>query len=448
MKILFLIVLSSVLLLGQSKPPAAKTPSPKKAENAASAQQSEEKEKPADDPAAQENQELERSLGESGGSAVEYTRALERHLKKYPNSPRRQEIVRVLAQAAVENRDKARLVLYGVPAIESGARGGALLDNVARALLDSDAKESAERALKYSRMLVEMVSDQRKSQLDSKEPGAGRGRRLDETEYALTRARTFEARALSNLTRFDEALEAAKQGWTVCPTAENAFERARLLEKAGKTKDALEALAEALALNDERTAPTDAAKEGLRLAELSKKAFGDENGFGAVMLAAYQRVGQATTARQSRLKQFDPNFGAKAPSDFTLGGVSGDPVSMTSLKGKVVILDFWATWCGPCRAQHPLYEQAKLRFKDNPDVVFLNVSTDEDRGAVKPFLEAQKWKGQFLYEDGLAVLLRINSIPTTVILDRQGAVVSRMNGYIADRFVDMLSDRIRDALEN
>ncbi|QOY91671.1 redoxin family protein [Paludibaculum fermentans] len=448
MKTLFLIVLSSsVLLLGQSKPPA-KAPSARKAEKAEPAQQPEPAEKQADDPAARENQELERSLGESGGSPVEYTRALERHLKKYPDSARRQEIIRVLAQAAVENRDKARLVLYGVPAIESGARGGAILDNVTRTLLDRDDKESAEKALKYSRMLVEMVSDQRKSQLESKEPGSGRGRRLDETEYALTRAYTFEARALSNLARFDEALEAARKGWAVCPTAENAFERARLLEKAGKPKDALESLAEALALNDERTAPTDAAKEGARLGELSKKAFGDENGFGAVALAAYQRVGQATTARQARLKQFDPNFGAKAPADFTLGGVSGEPVSITSLKGKVVILDFWATWCGPCRAQHPLYEQAKLRFKDNPDVIFLNVSTDEDRGAVKPFLEAQKWKGQFLYEDGLAVLLRINSIPTTVILDRQGAVVSRMNGYIADRFVDMLSDRIRDALEN
>ncbi|MGC4049074.1 MAG: TlpA disulfide reductase family protein [Paludibaculum sp.] len=448
MKTLLLIVLSCALLPGQSKPPAAKSPSARKAEASEPAQQAEEKEKSADDPASKENQELERSLGESGGSAVEYTRALEKHLKKYPNSPRRQEIVRVLAQAAVENRDKARLVLYGVPAIESGARGGALLDNVSRALLDRDDKESAERALKYSRMLIELVNDQRKSQLESKEPGAGRGRRLDETEYALTRALSFEARALSNLARFDEAVEAAKNGWSICPTAENAFERARVLEKAGKPKDALEALAEALALNDERTAPTDAAREGARLAELSRKAFGDENAFGSLMLAAYQRVGQATTARQTRLKQFDPNFGAKAPSDFTLGGVSGEPVSMASLKGKVVILDFWATWCGPCRAQHPLYEQAKLRFKDNADVVFLNVSTDEDRGAVKPFLEAQKWKGQFLYEDGLAVLLRIDSIPTTVILDRQGAVVSRMNGYIADRFVDMLSDRIRDALEN
>ena len=121
---------------------------------------------------------------------------------------------------------------------------------------------------------------------------------------------------------------------------------------------------------------------------------------------------------------------------------------MASLKGKVVIIDFWATWCGPCRAQHPLYEQAKKRFKDRPDVVFLAVSTDEDRSAVVPFLEANKWSKHVWFEDGLATLLRVSSIPTTVVLDRQGAVISRLNGFIADRFADMLSDRINEALSN
>ena len=119
---------------------------------------------------------------------------------------------------------------------------------------------------------------------------------------------------------------------------------------------------------------------------------------------------------------------------------------MISMKGKVVVLDFWATWCGPCRVQHPLYEQVRRRFKDNKDVVFLALSTDEDRSLVKPFLEREKWSQEVLYEDGLAGYFRVNSIPTTIVLDRQGEVKSRMPGFIAERFVEMLSERINSAL--
>jgi thioredoxin-related protein len=77
----------------------------------------------------------------------------------------------------------------------------------------------------------------------------------------------------------------------------------------------------------------------------------------------------------------------------------------------------------------------------------LHVSTDEDRSAVAPFLEEQKWGPLSYFDDGLASLLRVNSIPTVIVLDRQGQVFSRMNGFISDRFVDMLADRIRAALE-
>jgi thiol-disulfide isomerase/thioredoxin len=113
----------------------------------------------------------------------------------------------------------------------------------------------------------------------------------------------------------------------------------------------------------------------------------------------------------------------------------------------VIVFDFWATWCGPCRAQHPLYEQVKLRFKNSQDVVFLSVNTDEDRELVAPFLKEHGWKVKPYFEDGLSRALQISSIPTTIIVDRRGEIFSRMNGYLPDRFVDMLTDRIRDALK-
>lgn len=396
---------------------------------------------------SKEEQDLEKALSEAGSSPVDYSRALERHLKRYPKSERRAEYERVLAQAAVDLKDKRRILLYGIPAIEGGSRSGQLLDHVTRALLEKDDKASNEQALKYSRMLVQVVEGQRATLTGVTKFEPMRGRRLDEVEYALARAKTFEARALENLGRYDEAAAAAAQGWAVCPTEENARERARIYERAGKAQEALGAFAEALALAGDRTTSADAGKDRQRLAELSKKATGAESGFGDALLAAYGRVESAQAERQKRLKAVDPNFAARQPLEFTLSGTQGDRLDLASLKGKVVVIDFWATWCGPCRAQHPLYEQVKQRFKDNKEVVFLAVSTDEERDAVVPFLKAQKWAPQAYYEDGMAAALRINSIPTAMVLDREGSIVSRMNGYIADRFVDMLSERIRESLE-
>jgi hypothetical protein len=66
---------------------------------------------------------------------------------------------------------------------------------------------------------------------------------------------------------------------------------------------------------------------------------------------------------------------------------------------------------------------------------------------VKPFLEQNKWSQKVYFEDGLGSLLQVTSIPTTVILDKNGGVSSRMNGFLPDRFVNMLSDRIQDALK-
>ena len=183
--------------------------------------------------ASKEEQDLERTLAEAGSSPVDYSRALERHLKKYPASPRKSEYERVLAQAAIDLKDKQRILKYGIAAIESGSRSGQLLDHVTRTLLSNEDAASNERALKYARMLMDVVEGQRKALLESRQYEAMRGRRLEEVEYALARARTFEARALGNLGRHDEAMAAAMAGWETCPTEENARERARILERAG-----------------------------------------------------------------------------------------------------------------------------------------------------------------------------------------------------------------------
>ena len=391
-------------------------------------------------------EELDRALLEAGSSPVDYARALERHLRQHPDSPQRADIERVLAQAAIDLRDRRMLLEYGVRVIENGSRSLQLLDHVTRALLDSDKRKDHERALRYARQLAQSLGREREEQQRA-EYRPLRGRRLDETEYALARAMTFQARALDKLGRAEEALAAALAAWQTCPTVENASERARMLERSGRFREALDAAAEVVALGADRTGEPDPARDRQRLAELARKAHGEETAFARALLDAWDRVAALQQERRARLKEFDPNYGARSVDEFTLSSTTGETLALASLKGKVVVIDFWATWCGPCRAQHPLYEQVQKRFRNRSDVVFLRVSTDEDRSAVAPFLKQQGWGPLSYFEDGLAPLLRVSSIPTAMVLDRRGQIFSRMNGFIADRFVDMLSDRIREALE-
>jgi thiol-disulfide isomerase/thioredoxin len=132
--------------------------------------------------------------------------------------------------------------------------------------------------------------------------------------------------------------------------------------------------------------------------------------------------------------------------DYPLTHLEGGPFTLKSLRGKVVIMDFWATWCGPCRVQHPLYEEVMSRFRTRDDVVFLSINTDEDPTLVKPFLERNKWNPKPVYfEDGLSNLLRVSSIPTTIVVDKQGQIFSRMNGFVPEKFVDQLTATIREA---
>jgi thiol-disulfide isomerase/thioredoxin len=184
------------------------------------------------------------------------------------------------------------------------------------------------------------------------------------------------------------------------------------------------------------------------MGELFQHAKGSETGLGDLVLEAYDRNVALLHARELRLRQTDPNAQLTDPMAFTLTTLDGKKFAMAGLKGKVVVLDFWATWCGPCRAQHPLYAQTSERFRENPGVVFLSIDADDDRSLVKPFLDEVKWPDPVYFEDGLTRALRVFAFPTTIVLDKRGQVFSRLNGYVPEHYVETLTERVRAALLN
>lgn len=175
---------------------------------------------------------------------------------------------------------------------------------------------------------------------------------------------------------------------------------------------------------------------------------GSEKGLGDFILEAYDRTAALLESRRARLRLLEPNSTATDTMHFTLTGLNGEKLPLTSLNGKVVVLDFWATWCVPCRAQHPMYETLKQRFANRSDITFLAIDMDEEHQLVAPFLDQQKWnRGAVYFEDGLARLLQVTEIPTTLLLDKHGRLASRMNGFVPELFVDQMTARIQEVLQ-
>lgn len=392
-----------------------------------------------------EQTSLQRTLSEAGNSPTELMHAIENHLRQFPNSPKRADLERALVKTAMDVNDDARLMEFGEAVLSREPDNMQVLEHVTTALLHQGDQPNAQRALDHARHFSDLI--QASYQNDKFQPGGGPNevKRKEDFDRGRARALLLQARAQGLLGHAKDAIQLAQSSYQIFPSVEAAREAARWLSAAGNDQEALQYLAAAFTIGGLHSADLDGSSDRARLGELYRKQHGSEAGLGDLILKAYDATSAQLAARRAELRALDPNAQLKDPMQFTISGLEGDKLALSSLLGKVVVIDFWATWCIPCRTQHPLYEQVKETFQDSPDVVFLAVDTDEDHSLVKPFLTQVKWSQKVYFEDGLQSLLQVASIPTTIILGKQGQVFTRMVGFLPDRFVDMLTERVNDA---
>jgi peroxiredoxin len=119
-----------------------------------------------------------------------------------------------------------------------------------------------------------------------------------------------------------------------------------------------------------------------------------------------------------------PDKDRKAAPAFSLKDANGTAVRLADYKGKVVLLDFWATWCGPCKIEIPWFIEFEQTLKDRGFAV-LGVSMDEDGwAAVKPYIEQRKLNYRVLMgNDEVGQLYGgLDALPTTFLIDREGRI--------------------------
>lgn len=136
------------------------------------------------------------------------------------------------------------------------------------------------------------------------------------------------------------------------------------------------------------------------------------------------------------------------PPDFELTTLTGDVVKLSELKGEKVILNFWASWCGPCKAEMPHMEKYYEKNKDssNVEIIAVNMTTQERKGieGIENFVESYGLTFPIpLDEEGVVIdTYKVMSIPTTYMIGTDGKIVHKIVGPMDEKTMEDLVENI------
>lgn len=144
----------------------------------------------------------------------------------------------------------------------------------------------------------------------------------------------------------------------------------------------------------------------------------------------------------------DAGTASQVNTDFDFVDEKGNVHNTSSLRGKVVFINFWASWCPPCRAEFPSIETLYTQFKENPDIFFLTINEDNDPAMGKAYLNKELFSIPMYQSNGnVPTEVFSGSLPTTVVLDKNGKIRLHHTGlanYASAKFVKQIEALINE----
>lgn len=155
----------------------------------------------------------------------------------------------------------------------------------------------------------------------------------------------------------------------------------------------------------------------------------------AIIIIILIILGYALFGKREVVKT-SPLIGKEAP-DFTLKQFDGGEIRLSDLRGKTVLVNFWASWCMPCRQEARALEDAWERYKDD-NVVFIGVNVWDEESSALTYMD--KYGGQYPHgvdpEEEIQVEYGIGGVPETYFISPSGVIIDKYNGPLTERIID------------
>ena len=398
---------------------------------------------PAKTPSEDEGKALQEAFRSADGNPQTLIKNLEKFLSRFPKTSRRELVLRTICREAMEANAPGVTVKYGEMLLEMSPADPGLLSMLIEALERQNDAASRARAIDYATRLIavgEKLRDQTPAPKSSEKGGQ------EKWAQRLAAVYTHRAMLYEDSGELDKALADFEQSYQAYPSARAAEHLGDVASKKGDSARAVDYYVTAFVFPEKDPDPAHRQEIRRKLGSAYVALYHSEKGLGDLVLSRYDQLMQQLAARFSN--EYPQNAGRRDPFEFILERTDGTPLRLADYRGKVIVMDFWATWCGPCRLEGKLFERVRENFRTESGATFLAVNVDEDRSGVPAFLKEEGWTVPVAYALGLDQLLGVGGLPTVVIFDRQGRVVYRQEGLDPGSFVEELDKRLHEALQH